>query len=253
VITVRVVESDITVQRFLVTPLRSTPAIQTVTPLERRTLGEKVYTEVRELLVSGRLAPGERLSLRSAAEAMGVSIMPVREAVSRLVAERALEVAPSRAVRVPLMSASHLRELATVRTAIEGYACEQAALRRTPDDLKRIAGAEAAFRRESLSRHPDLAAAVEMNKDVHFAVYHAAGMPSLVEIIGSLWLKIGPVLNLDLRENPERLVTGGAYRFHADMLEAIRLQDGARARAALAEDIASAAAFILQRRVLREG
>jgi len=232
--------------------LRSTPAIQNVTPLERRTLGTQVYAEMRELLVSGRLAPGERLSLRSAAEAMGVSIMPVREAVTRLVAERALEVAPNRAVRVPLMTAGQLRELASVRIAIEGFACEQAASRRTPDDLKRIASAEAAFRRESLSRQPALAAAVEMNKDFHFAVYHAAGLPSLVEIIGSLWLKIGPVLNLDLRENPERLVTGGAYRFHAQMLEAIREQDGERAKAALTGDITGAAAFILERGVLPE-
>jgi DNA-binding GntR family transcriptional regulator len=233
--------------------LRSTPAIQTIAPLERRTLGQKVYTEMRELLVSGRLAPGERLSLRSAAEALGVSIMPVREAVSRLVAERALEVAPSRSVRVPLMSARQLRELAAVRIAIEGFACEQAALRHTPDDLKRIAGAEAVFRRESLSPRPDLPAAVEMNKDFHFAVYHAAGLPSLVEIIGGLWLKIGPVINLDLRENPERLKTGGAYRFHAEMLAAIRERDGARAKAALADDINGAAAFILERGRLADG
>ena len=227
--------------------MRSTPAIQTIPPLERRTLGEKVYAEMRELLVSGRLAPGERLSLRSAAEALGVSIMPVREAVSRLIAERALEVAPNRAVRVPLMSASQLKELSVVRIAIEGFACEQAALRRTPDDLKRIAAAETAFRRESLSSRPDLAAAVEMNKDFHFAVYRASALPSLVEIIGGLWLKIGPVINLDLREDPERLRTGGAFRCHAEMLAAIRQQDGARAKAALADDIGGAAAFILKR------
>jgi DNA-binding GntR family transcriptional regulator len=233
--------------------LQSNPVTRTVAPLERRTLGEKVYVELRELLVSGRLAPGEKLSLRSAAEALGVSMMPVREAVSRLVAERALEVAPNRAVRVPLMSAGQLRELAAVRIAIEGFAACEAALRRTPDDIKRIASAEAAFRRESLSPQPDLAAAVEMNKDFHFAVYRASGLPSLVEIIGSLWLKIGPVLNLDLRENPERLVTGGAYRFHAEMLEAIRRQDGEGTKAALALDITSAADFILERGVLPDG
>jgi len=227
--------------------LPSARAIQTIAPIERRTLGERVYTELRELLVSGRLAPGERLSLRSAAEALGVSIMPVREAVSRLVAERALEVTPNRAVRVPMMSASQFRELAVVRVAIEGFAAEQAALKRTKQDLRTIAAADAAYKRESLSPRPDLPTAVQLNKDFHFAVYRAAGLPSLVEIIGGLWLKIGPVLNLDLRENPERLVTGGAYRFHAEVLDAIAHQDGSRARAALAQDITGAAAFILER------
>ncbi len=173
--------------------------------------------------------------------------MPVREAVSRLVAERALEVAPHRAVRVPFMSARQLRELATVRIAIEGFAAEQAALNRTERDLTTISATEAAYRHESVSDAPDLPSAVELNKNFHFAVYRAAGFPSLVEIIGSLWLKIGPVINLDLRANPERLVTGGACRFHAEILDAIKKQDGPRAKAALADDIAGAAAFILER------
>ncbi|MGB3504941.1 MAG: GntR family transcriptional regulator, partial [Xanthobacteraceae bacterium] len=63
-------------------------------PLERLTLGERAYARIADLLISGRLAPGEKLSLRGAAEVLGVSIMPVRAAVSRLVADKALEVAP---------------------------------------------------------------------------------------------------------------------------------------------------------------
>lgn len=233
--------------------MREISAIQTIDPLERRTLGGKVYAEMCELLVSGRLAPGERLSLRSAAEALGVSMMPVREAVSRLVADGALEVTPNRAVRVPVMTAALLRELATVRIAIEGFAAEQAAWRRTEADLERIKSAEAAFRAESLSARPDLASAVQLNKDFHFAVYRAAGLPSLTEIIRGLWLKIGPVLNLDLRENPERLVTGGAYRFHAEILDAVTRRDAGQAKDALARDIAGAAAFILEKGRLAEG
>ncbi len=46
------------------------------------------YLHLRELLMSGRVGPGERLSLRNLAEALGVSMMPVREAVTRLVADR---------------------------------------------------------------------------------------------------------------------------------------------------------------------
>jgi len=227
--------------------------MQTIAPAERRTLGDQAYAALRELLVSGRLAPGDRLSLRSMAEALGVSMMPVREAVSRLVADGALEVAPNRAVRVPLMSAGQLRELAVVRIAIEGFATEQAALRRSEADLEAIAAAEAAFRAESLSLRPDLARAVQLNKDFHFTVYRAAALPSLVEIIGGLWLKIGPVLNLDLRENPERIVTGGARRFHAEMLDAILRQDPLRAKDALARDISGAADFILERGRLPDG
>ncbi|MCA3675420.1 MAG: GntR family transcriptional regulator, partial [Methylobacterium sp.] len=67
-------------------------AISLVEPFERQTLGDKVYAHIRRLLISGRLAPGDRMSLRQVADVLGVSMMPVREAVSRLVADRAIEV-----------------------------------------------------------------------------------------------------------------------------------------------------------------
>ncbi len=67
-------------------------ALDEVGSLLHETLGERVTGELRELLISGRLAPGEKLSLRRVAEALGVSMMPVREAVSRLAADQALEV-----------------------------------------------------------------------------------------------------------------------------------------------------------------
>jgi len=223
----------------------SAAILETLPVIERRTLGDAAYLHLRELLMSGRVAPGERLSLRALAGALGVSMMPVREAVTRLVADRALEVAPNRAVRVPVMNVTQFRELAAIRIEIEGFAAELAAKASTPDSIEIISVAEKAFRAEAARARPDLPRAVALNKDFHFAVYDAAGLPALVEIIGGLWLKVGPIINLDLRENPERLATGGAVRFHAETVSAIRRRDGAAARAAIAADISGTAAFLL--------
>jgi DNA-binding GntR family transcriptional regulator len=222
-------------------------ALNLVEPLDRQTLGERAYAQLADLLISGRLAPGEKLSLRTAADVLGVSIMPVREAVSRLVADKALEVAPNRAVRVPLMSAAQFRDLTKVRIEIEGHAAAQAALHRDTSNLVAIASAEEAMRAESESTAPDLPRAVELNKTFHFAVYDAAHSPILVEIIRALWLKAGPVINLDLRANPERLAKGDAIRFHADVREAIATGNGAAAQAGIAGDIRGAAEVILSR------
>jgi DNA-binding GntR family transcriptional regulator len=222
-------------------------ALNLVAPLDRQTLGERAYAKLADLLISGRLAPGEKLSLRAAADVLGVSIMPVREAISRLVADKALEVTPNRAVRVPLMSAAQFRDLIKVRIAIEGHAAAQAALCRDKRDLASIARAETAMRAESESATPDLPRAVELNKTFHFAVYDAAHSPILVEIIRALWLKAGPVINLDLRANPERLAKGDAIRFHADVRNAIAAGNVAAAQAGIASDITSAADFILSR------
>jgi DNA-binding GntR family transcriptional regulator len=222
-------------------------ALNLVEPLDRQTLGERVYARLSDLLISGRLAPGEKLSLRAAAEVLGVSIMPVREAVSRLVADKALEVTPNRSVRVPLTSAVQFRDLTRVRIAIEGYAAAQAAVHRDAADLGSIARAEGAMKAESAAPMPDLPRAVELNKTFHFAVYEAAHSPITVEIIRALWLKAGPVINLDLRANPERLAKGDAIRFHADVREAITAGDSDAARAGIAADIGGAADFILSR------
>jgi DNA-binding GntR family transcriptional regulator len=229
-------------------PVMNRPAaLNLVEPLDRQTLGERAYAQLSELLFSGRMAPGDKLSLRQAADVLGVSIMPVREAVSRLVADKALEVTPNRAIRVPLMTAAQFRDLTQARVAIEGHVAAIAARTRNDADLRLIAEAEAAMRAESLVAAPDLPRAVELNKTFHFAVYEAAHSPTLVEIIRALWLKVGPVINLDLRANPERLAKGDAIRFHAEVLAAIQAGDEAGARAGISADISSAADVILSR------
>lgn len=220
-------------------------ALTSLPHLDRRTLAEAAYAHLRDLLASGRVAPGERLSLRDLSEALGVSVMPVREAVSRLIADRALEVAPNRAVRVPVMTRGQFRELAMVRAGVEGWAAALAATSRTPAQLEAIGEAEAALREAEPA--PDLGHAVALNRDFHFAIYAAAGLPTLVEVIGGLWLKAGPVINLDLRHSRDRLTAGHALRCHAAALDAIRNGDAEGARAAVAEDITRAADFIIHK------
>ena len=214
------------------------------------TLGSQVLAQLRAQLITGMLAPGDKLSLRSLAQQLGVSMQPVRDAVAQLVAERALEVTPKRSVQVPLMSLPQFRELTAIRLCVEGFAAEQAALQRGGGEVAALRRHEASFRRESKRRAPDVDAAISANANLHFAVYRATAMPALVAIIEGLWLRIGPVLNLDLRDGENRLRSGVAARCHADMLAAIGRGDAGAARAALQEDIASTAAFIEARAVL---
>ncbi len=219
-------------------------AITQIGRLERVTLGERVHAELRELLMSGELAPGQKMSLRSVAETLGVSIMPVREAVARLVSDQSLEVLPNRAVRVPLMSCARFRELTAVRLAIEGFAAEEAARNRSDADLVAMRRFEQAFLHQARSPDPQADQAVRANKELHFAVYRATGLPTLVGIIEGLWLKIGPVLNFDLKISPDRLRTGGAAEQHKRLVAAVEAGDGATARKALTDDIEGAASFI---------
>jgi DNA-binding GntR family transcriptional regulator len=177
-------------------------------------------------------------------------VQPVRVAVSRLIADEALEVTPNRAVRVPLMSAARFEELTTIRLAIEGFAIERAATRRTAAELAQVRRHDRAFRRQCRSRTPDPALAVQANHDLHFTAYRAAGLPTLMPIIEGLWLRIGPVLNLDMRSSPRRLQMGQAETSHAALVEALQARAPAAARAALQADIGTASRFILERGIL---
>ena len=213
-----------------------------IAPIRRETLGERVYVTLRDRLAAGEIAPGEALSLRSLAQTLGVSMMPVRDAVTRLVADDALQVLPSRSVRVPEMTLAEFRDLTTVRLMVEGAAAERAALVRTKADLAAIDRQVEAFRGAATA--PDMPAAVRANRDLHFAVYAAAGLPPLTAIVEGLWLRIGPVLNYDMRSSPQRLANSGARDCHARLAAAVRASDPGAARRALTDDIEAAAAFI---------
>lgn len=226
-----------------------------VKPLQRQTLSGDVYAQLKELLMSGRMMPGQQLSMRSTAEALQVSVMPVREAMQRLVAENALEVWPSRAVRVPTMSVSQFEELTSIRINLEGFAVERACVRIDELALQRIELLNRDYNAELEKASPDGTRLISINKDFHFSIYRCAQMPMLLQLIEALWLRIGPVLNYDLRSDSKRLETRAIvdnYRRllktlndHTGLVEALKSQNCDEARAALKSDIENAAQYIM--------
>src|SRR5262245_47173556 len=101
-----------------------------LTPIEREPLWDLAHTQLREALLAGRFEPGAILSLRSLAEDFGTSITPVRDAVTRLIAQGVLQLGPRNAAIVPSLTASELRHLTIVRCALEGRAAREAAMNR---------------------------------------------------------------------------------------------------------------------------
>jgi DNA-binding GntR family transcriptional regulator len=227
-------------------------AAQHLRPLKRQTLSADVYEQFKELLVNGRMMPGEQVSLRGMAEALGVSVMPVREAVQRLTAEQALELTPNRTLRVPQMSVSQFREITSIRKNLEGLAAATAAECLTEDDTRQIVLWHDSFIGEMENEVPDGARLISLNKELHFAIYRGARMPVMMQLIEALWLRIGPILNYDMRSGPLRVNqrTSTALTHHTSMVESIRRRDVEGARRALEADIQSAADFIISVGVL---
>ena len=222
-------------------------ASQHLTPLKRQTLSADVYEQFKELLISGRLTPGEQISLRSMAEALGVSVMPVREAVQRLTAEQALEITPNRTLRVPRMSVSQFREITSIRKNLAGLAAATAAQHLSEDGIRQIVMWHEMFTSEIEKDMPDEARLISLNKELHFSIYRGARMPVMMQLIEALWLRIGPILNYDMRTGPIRVNqrTSTALTHHTDLVDSIVRHDAEGARKALESDIQSAADFII--------
>jgi DNA-binding GntR family transcriptional regulator len=228
--------------------------VENMRPIVHQTMAAKVYQDLREMIMSGQLQPGERLTLAGMAAALGTSVMPVREAINKLAADAALEILPNKSVRVPVLTRSRFEELIVVRLVVEGLAVETAASRINEEQLGRLAELEQAFCREITHSQPDVDQIIQINKQFHFTAYAAAQMPVLSSLIEGLWLRIGPVLNLDFRNSRSRRRSDlPSVTAHHALLAALRAGDGAAARAALTLDIKGSAEVILSETGLKEG
>lgn len=103
-----------------------------------QSLAEAVCAELRSRILSGALAPGQRLVEEALAATFGVSRNPVREALRVLAAEGLVEVLPRRGATVSLLTAEEAQELFDLRLAVEGVAARIAARKRNPDGLRRL-------------------------------------------------------------------------------------------------------------------
>jgi DNA-binding GntR family transcriptional regulator len=202
-------------------------------------LRKQVYDSLREALTAGRFAPGQKLTLRFIAGALGVSLTPVREALRRLVAEGAFEMQPNRSVRVPMMTRARILELRDIRMAVEGLAAEKAALRagrRQIAELRRIALDLAAARSRG-----DHATDRQKIREFHFALYAIADQPTLLRVIEGLWLQTGPYMNLLF---PEFIGRSHGPRARARIIRALQAHDAVAARREIENDVRDALSYI---------
>jgi len=204
-------------------------------------LEEQAYRRLRQALVEGTFAPGDKLSLRRIAAAFGTSPMPVRAALRRLAAEQALDMTPSGTAIVPRLTRAAFLELGEVRAALEPLALRLAAPHLDATTLDRL--------EMLLAEHADSRTGgkpedfLRGDREFLFTLYRRAQAPLLLGMIESLWLRRGPLFweaRWMLMSRPAE----AAHR-HAQILAALRAGDGTRAAVELESEIREATAFLL--------
>ncbi|WP_439138569.1 GntR family transcriptional regulator [Roseicyclus sp.] len=205
-------------------------------PLQRDSLQQQIYDRLHAGLIAGAFRPGEVISSRGLAAQLSVSAMPVREALTRLTAEGALELTPSRTLRVRLLSPDDFDEVTAIRTELEGMAARRAGEGLTGADVTRICALHQTLRQAADSGDVDRYLAA--NADFHSGIYAAARWPMLLGMIQRLWLIVGPAIRASL---PDQAHLSRSMGFHDAMRAAVLARDAAALRAAIIADIANAA------------
>jgi len=198
----------------------------------------QVYSRLREALISGYFRPGEEISLRRAAAALGTSVTPVREALRQLESDGGLEVfGGNRVLRVPILTLGQLTDIRDIRLQLEGFAATQAIGAIGSAHLRLIANASAIMQRAADVGDADLY--LESNWRFHALIYRAADRPVLMATIEGMWLRVGPLI---------RLAVTAPFHFERSMQShraaeaALHARDADALQAAIRRDISDAAA-----------
>lgn len=201
------------------------------TPDENRegsTLTHQVYTALREEILNGKLKPGERLARHSVSSRLGVSRMPVTEALMRLEQDGLVESKPMVGARVPAVTLETLRNDQVLREALECQSARLASefaddaelltLRKKADEVDRVMEQGA----------PDSRLGATLDVQLHLRLARAGGSPVLAEGLERIFLRRMMRLNWikgQIVQSPER--------WHAQLIDTIASRDVAAAESAM--------------------
>ncbi|MBL0372518.1 GntR family transcriptional regulator [Rhizobium sp. KVB221] len=204
----------------------------------RVTVQDGVYLQLREALLIGRFDPGQVLTIASLSQSFDTSHMPVREALRRLAAENALEIARNGSARVPPVSVARLDDLCRARATIEGLATELATQIIGPEEIDALEAVVAAH--EICARDGQVFEMLATNREFHYLIYKASKSEVLIQLIDTLWLRYGPYMRMLSAHVGPRMATEdfGSYTLHhRRIIAAMRQRDAVRAREEMVSDI----------------
>jgi DNA-binding GntR family transcriptional regulator len=151
----------------------------------RRPLADVVFSKLRDAIIDDRLKAGQWLRQEALAQELGVSQMPVREALKRLVAEGLAVRIPYKGVKVVEFSSEDIVDILTVRLALECLAVRLAAPLITAEELDALR--DNLSEAEKLTGQDQMSRRRQLNTEFHLAVCRASGRRYLMRQIETLW------------------------------------------------------------------
>lgn len=229
-------------------PEARTPSARPVLKAPRDTLPPEllranVHAELSRRFITGKVTPGSTLSTRGLAEELGVSQTPVREALSRLAADGAVQIRSKRKIVIPPMTVERFGDLLRCRELLEPEAAIMALPFIDAKRLTRLKQVDASIG-EAL-KSGDVNAYMQGNFNFHFMIYGAQPRSTLNRLIETLWLQFGPYMRVVYG----RVGTANLVDQHQAAIRAIGARDAKRLGRAILLDIRDGMRLIAKTRV----
>jgi len=195
-----------------------------------RPLTDVVFERLRDAILDGRLKAGQWLRQETLAQELGVSQMPVREALKRLVAEGLAVRIPYKGVKVVEFSPEDIVDICTVRLVLEGLAVRLATPLITAKELERLK--ENLREAERLTGQDQMARRRQLNAEFHLSICQASGRQYLVRLLEMLWKWFPSVVLYEGTFRQKELLLARADREmgeHRAILKALERQDAQQA------------------------
>ena len=193
---------------------------------KHRTLREQIVSSLRESIIRGDLAPGQKVPEPGLAQKLGISRTPIREAFRQLESEGFLTAVPRRGAIVSSMSEKEIEDFYEVKSLLEGYAVRKGAPWATEKDTDHLRRMNEQL--EALARKGDIEAFFWKNQEFHHGFVSLCGNRKLPEI----WRNL---TRLFIRYRMEYLAAPGrlalSVKQHADIINALESGDGALSEA----------------------
>jgi DNA-binding GntR family transcriptional regulator len=196
------------------------------------TRADELRDQIEEMILDGRLPPGERLDEMDLARRFGLSRTPVREAIKSLLATGMVEVRGRQGTHVSVLSIPALIEMFDVMAALEGLCAKLAARRATIEQRARMRGVHKDLMEAYQRGNPD--EFYKINLRFHDIVYEAAHTHFIAEQAIQLRRRIG-VYRLRVTYQPGRMF--GTLAEHVRIMDAIDIGDAEEAQRAAGEHV----------------
>lgn len=201
-------------------------------------LSQRVADQLREEILSGDLAPGERLVERKLADQLGVSHIPVREALAILTEERLVERRPRRGARVAVLSETDLQEISSLRVVLEQFVGVRVQERWTPEAEQRLR--QIVDDMLQAAEAGDVSRMFRFDRDFHQELWDLSEHSLLVDFTARLRGRInGFLFAANAALAPEQLKAHA--RSHQGIIDALVGGDREQVHAVMAEHIEVAA------------